>query len=96
MDGQGVITDRRAGRIPTEEGARLCDLLKANVKLPGVELFLVPEKEYRFVFVIRGEGFKRECERYRSTGRGKKAYIAEATAPEPSEPLKSSGICTPG
>jgi len=31
-------------------------LLKEKVQLPGVELFLTPEKEYRFVFVLRGEG----------------------------------------
>lgn len=82
VDGQGVITDRRAGRIPTEEGARLCELLKANVKLPGVELFLVPEKEYRFVFVIRGEGLSGNMSDTDPQAVGKKAYIAEATAPE--------------
>ena len=51
----GVITDRRAGRIPTEVGARLCEKLRA-IDLPGIETFVEPVKEYRFVLVLRGEG----------------------------------------
>lgn len=50
----GLITDRRAGRIPTEVGARLCDKLR-TIRLPGVETFVEPVKEYRFVLVLRGE-----------------------------------------
>jgi len=53
----GVITDRRAGRIPTEVGARLCDKLRA-VQLPDVQTFVEPVKEYRFVLVLRGEGLE--------------------------------------
>ena len=51
----GVITDRRAGRIPTEVGARLCEKLR-HIRLPGVETFVEPVKEYRFMLVLRGEG----------------------------------------
>jgi len=51
----GLIIDRRAGRIPTEVGARLCERLR-QIKLPGVETFVEPVKEYRFVLVLRGEG----------------------------------------
>jgi 2,3-bisphosphoglycerate-independent phosphoglycerate mutase len=51
----GVIKDRRAGRIPSEVGARLCAKLRAT-ELPGVEVFVEPVKEYRFVLVIRGDG----------------------------------------
>ncbi|MBN1178335.1 MAG: 2,3-bisphosphoglycerate-independent phosphoglycerate mutase [Anaerolineae bacterium] len=51
----GLITDRRAGRIPTEVGARLCEKLRA-IHLPGVETFVEPVKEYRFVLVLRGAG----------------------------------------
>ncbi|MCJ7693875.1 MAG: hypothetical protein MUO40_00465, partial [Anaerolineaceae bacterium] len=56
VDEQGIITDRRAGRIPTETGAHLCQLLSSKVNIPGVEVILIPEKEYRFVFVLRGKG----------------------------------------
>jgi 2,3-bisphosphoglycerate-independent phosphoglycerate mutase len=55
LDAQGLITDRRAGRIPTEIGARLCEKLR-QIRLPGVEVFVDPVKEYRFVLVLRGDG----------------------------------------
>jgi 2,3-bisphosphoglycerate-independent phosphoglycerate mutase len=51
----GNITDRRAGRIPSETGARLVEKLR-QIRLPGVETFVEPVKEYRFVMVMRGEG----------------------------------------
>jgi len=50
----GFITDRRAGRIPTEVGARLVAKLR-QIQLPGVEVFVEPVKEYRFVLVLRGK-----------------------------------------
>ncbi|HDD23882.1 MAG TPA: 2,3-bisphosphoglycerate-independent phosphoglycerate mutase, partial [Chloroflexi bacterium] len=53
LDERGLITDRRAGRIPTEVGARLCEKLRA-IHLPGVKTFVEPVKEYRFVLVLRG------------------------------------------
>jgi 2,3-bisphosphoglycerate-independent phosphoglycerate mutase len=55
LDAQGLITDRRAGRIPTEIGARLCEKLR-QIHLPGIETFVDPVKEYRFMLVLRGEG----------------------------------------
>jgi len=56
IDGRtGLITDRRAGRIPTEVGARLCEELR-RIELPGVKTFVEVVKEYRFVLVLRGEG----------------------------------------
>ncbi len=81
VDENGVITDRRAGRIPTEVGERLCNLLKEKVSLPGVELFLTPEKEYRFVFVLRGEGLSGDVSDTDPQAVGKKAHIATATSP---------------
>jgi 2,3-bisphosphoglycerate-independent phosphoglycerate mutase len=53
----GIITDRRAGRIPTAETERLCALI--NAKLPqhsGYQVSLFPGKEHRFVFKISGPG----------------------------------------
>ncbi len=55
LDAAGLITDRRAGRIPTEVCARLCEKLR-RIQLPGVETFVEPVKEYRFLLVLRGEG----------------------------------------
>jgi 2,3-bisphosphoglycerate-independent phosphoglycerate mutase len=55
LDSQGLIADRRAGRIPTEVGTRLCEKLR-QIRLSGVETFVEPVKEYRFTLVLRGEG----------------------------------------
>ena len=55
LDANGNISDRRAGRIPSEESAPLADVL-AKVSIPGIEVFVRPVKEHRFVVVFRGEG----------------------------------------
>jgi 2,3-bisphosphoglycerate-independent phosphoglycerate mutase len=51
----GKITDRRAGRISSEESKPLATKLR-DVKIPGVEVFVEPVKEHRFVVVLRGPG----------------------------------------
>jgi len=55
LDAAGLITDRRAGRIASEESFRVVERLQA-VKIPGVETFVRPVKEHRFVVVFRGRG----------------------------------------
>lgn len=55
LDAQGNISDRRAGRISSEESAPLAISLR-QVKIPGVEIFVEPVKEHRFVVVLRGPG----------------------------------------
>jgi 2,3-bisphosphoglycerate-independent phosphoglycerate mutase len=55
VDGAGLITDRRAGRIPTERSAALVDRLR-RIRVPGVEILVEPVKEHRFVLVLRGTG----------------------------------------
>src|SRR5829696_6923764 len=55
VDGAGLITDRRAGRIPTEVCVKLTKRLK-TIKIPGVEVIVEPVKEHRFVLVLRGPG----------------------------------------
>jgi 2,3-bisphosphoglycerate-independent phosphoglycerate mutase len=55
-DEEGKISDRRAGRIPSEKGEELVKLLNENLKIEGVEVFIMHEKEYRAVAVFRGEG----------------------------------------
>lgn len=51
----GNITDRRAGRISSEDSAPIAISLR-QIKIPGVEIFVEPVKEHRFVVVFRGEG----------------------------------------
>jgi 2,3-bisphosphoglycerate-independent phosphoglycerate mutase len=55
IDANGKITDRRAGRISSEESAPLAISLR-QVKIPGVEIFVEPVKEHRFVVVFRAPG----------------------------------------
>jgi 2,3-bisphosphoglycerate-independent phosphoglycerate mutase len=55
LDTAGNITDRRAGRIPSEESGPLAVKLR-EVKIPGVEIFVEPVKEHRFCVVFRGDG----------------------------------------
>ncbi|MCI0333888.1 MAG: 2,3-bisphosphoglycerate-independent phosphoglycerate mutase [Planctomycetes bacterium] len=49
----GNISDRRAGRIPTEESAPLAIKLR-EVSIPGIQVFVEPVKEHRFVVIFRG------------------------------------------
>jgi len=55
LDAAGNITDRRAGRIPTEKCRELVEILR-QIRLPGVEVFVEAVQDYRFVLVLRGEG----------------------------------------
>src|SRR5712691_4969153 len=54
VDAKGLITDRRAGRPPTERCVAVCRKLQ-QVRLPDVELFVEPVREHRFVVVFRGD-----------------------------------------
>ncbi|MGA2798669.1 MAG: 2,3-bisphosphoglycerate-independent phosphoglycerate mutase [Thermoguttaceae bacterium] len=55
LDAQGNITDRRAGRIPSEESGPLAIKLR-QVKIPKAEVFVEPVKEHRFCVIFRGDG----------------------------------------
>ena len=55
VDGAGNLVDRRAGRIPTELSAPLCERLD-RIELPGVQVDVFPVQDYRFVLRLRGEG----------------------------------------
>jgi len=55
VDENGILIDRRAGRIATPQAMQLAEILN-KIRMDGVELFIRPVKEHRFAFVIRGEG----------------------------------------
>lgn len=55
LDAQGRISDRRAGRISSEESAPLAISLR-QIKIQGIEIFVEPVKEHRFVVIFRGQG----------------------------------------
>ncbi len=52
----GTISDRRAGRIPDEEGRRVTDLLAENIReIEGVQVLLQHVKDYRAAAIFRGK-----------------------------------------
>ena len=55
IDGNGALLDRRAGRIPTELSAPLCQRLD-RIELDGVQLDVYLVQDYRFVLRLRGDG----------------------------------------
>ena len=59
LDDQGNISDRRAGRISSEEAKPLVERLK-SVEVPGVSTEVRHVKEYRFAIVMRGENLHPE------------------------------------
>ena len=59
LDGKGVVTDRRAGRIDTSVCEELCALLAQKVKKIGdAEVIIRAGKGHRFVVVFRGKGLE--------------------------------------
>ena len=61
LDNAGRITDRRAGRIPSDEAIPVVQKLK-SVSVPGVTTEVRHVKEYRFAVVMRGEGLNPEID----------------------------------
>jgi 2,3-bisphosphoglycerate-independent phosphoglycerate mutase len=59
LDTKGIVTDRRAGRIPTEKCEQLCAVLSRRIsKIQDTEVIIKPGKEHRFVVVFRGKGLE--------------------------------------
>jgi 2,3-bisphosphoglycerate-independent phosphoglycerate mutase len=56
IDSEGRVTDRRAGRISTEVGARLVSKLRDAIRIDDVETLIEPVREYRLVVRFRGPG----------------------------------------
>ncbi len=61
LDAKGNISDRRAGRIKSEQSAPLAIKLR-DIRIAGVEIFVEPVKEHRFVVVFRGVGLAANVE----------------------------------
>lgn len=55
VNSDGIVTDRRAGRISTTKNSELCQKLQ-RIEIKPYTFFAEPEKEHRFVLVVRGEG----------------------------------------
>lgn len=57
VDEEGRITDRRAGRIASDDAEKLVRRLD-ELSIDGVEVFVEHVREHRFVLVLRGEGLE--------------------------------------
>jgi len=82
LDADGKIVDRRAGRIPTDESAKICKEL-AKIELPSVDLFVEPVRDHRFVVVLRAKGRRKLSPDIRDTDPQKEGvapFQAEASA----------------
>lgn len=102
LDSNGLISDRRAGRIASEESAPIAERLNA-VRIPGVEVFVRPVKEHRFVVVFRGAGLAGDVDdtdpqatgkaplapRARNVASGRTAEVAAEFVRQARELLKS-------
>jgi len=56
IDDNGIIIDRRAGRISTDLNRQLCTRIQQEIKvIDGVEIIVKPGKEHRFVLILRGD-----------------------------------------
>ena len=87
IDDQGLITDRRAGRIPTSESAPLVELLD-GIEVPGVEVSAYPCRTTASFCCSGGESLSDAI-----TGTDPQF---EGTAPLESQPLKEDARKTAG
>ena len=85
VDGDGLLVDRRAGRIPTNESAPLCERL-AQIELDGVQLDVFPVQDYRFVLRLRGDSLSELVSETDPQVTG--------VAPLPVQPLSSEAVET--
>ena len=81
VDGDGLLTDRRAGRIATELSAPLCERLD-RIEVPGVQVDVFPVQDYRFVLRLRGDGLSELVEETDPQREGMAPRPAQALAPE--------------
>jgi 2,3-bisphosphoglycerate-independent phosphoglycerate mutase len=60
IDTNGLVTDRRAGRIATEKCIELCRLLD-GMQIKDTTVYIQPVKEHRFIAVFRGSSLSAEA-----------------------------------
>jgi len=82
-DRNGVLTDRRAGRIPTEGSRKIVERIGEKIrKIEDVEIILKPGKEHRFVLILRGEGLSDRLTDTDPQKEGLKPLEPQALSPE--------------
>ncbi len=83
IDEEGVIVDRRAGRISTERNQEICQFLQNEIReVEGVRISIHPGKEHRFVIVFQGEGLRDDLTDADPQKEGQRAKETEGKTPE--------------
>lgn len=78
----GNLSDRRAGRIPTEECVRICGLLNGVLgAVAGVRARVVPGEAHRFVLLLSGPGLSPAVDDTDPQQLGVPPLAARASAP---------------
>ena len=80
LDGVGLITDRRAGRLPTAQTEAICAQLQ-TITLPGVQTFVQAVQDQRFILVLRGPGLSDQITETDPQREGVPPIVCAATAP---------------
>ena len=81
-DTAGLLTDRRAGRIPTSECQRLCRQLQpALADFADLEVVIEPGEEHRFVLILRGSGLSPQVADTDPQKTGVPPLVPEALSP---------------
>jgi 2,3-bisphosphoglycerate-independent phosphoglycerate mutase len=82
-DATGALTDRRAGRIPTAEGVRVCEKLnRALATIEDAQVRVVAGEAHRFVLLLSGDGLSPALDDTDPQQLGVPALAARETAPE--------------
>jgi len=89
IDDNGIVTDRRAGRISTDENMRLCAKLTKTIKnIEDIEVIIKPGKEHRIAIMFRGDGLGAELTDSDPLHEGKKPIEISALSPRSSKSAK--------
>ena len=85
VDTSGIITDRRAGRISTEESAPLVEMLD-RIQVPEIKTSVYSVKDYRFVLKLSGASLSEQITETDPQRLGEAPLIAK--------PVSSEGTAT--
>jgi len=93
LDAKGLVTDRRAGRIPTEKCEELCEILSRKVTAIGdTQVIIQPGKEHRFVVVFRGPGLEGPLSDTDPGREGQPIVAANPENPKSAKQKKAAGV----
>jgi 2,3-bisphosphoglycerate-independent phosphoglycerate mutase len=86
IDKDGVVIDRRAGRIDNETNRRICGKLQESIRnISGVEVIFEPVREHRALLALRGDGLREEIEETDPQKTGAPFLPPNALTPEAQE-----------